>query len=129
MYLFFLLGSGLVVWLIVRLFTSLVRRFPDALWVRLLWSRHGPRLDASGLTRGACLRVAGGFGMIVLAGVATLRGLDAADRRLGWGGVDNEYLQVLRVACFLVMMIAAVATLFLLVQAPFRPRAVPPSDA
>lgn len=106
---------------------ALVSFFPKSPISRSLFSRVGPSLDATSMTRSECLRAAGGLAFIAGLSVLTLYGIIAVGKALGRDANDILPLAAAMFMYGLFVLMGVAGALYLLMRAPFRP-AVPRKD-
>ena len=114
----FQIGSGFVLGLFV---TAAV--FPRSGATRLLFSQHGPSLDAEAMTRSECWKSARGFVVIALGAAATLYSLTLLEPWVGRDVFDVPILGMLFFMYALFFLMGIVGALYLALKAPFRPQA------
>lgn len=99
--------------------------FPRTRWARLLYTRVGPSLDPRSMTRASCLRGAAAFAILGSASLAASYGTFLVADAM-FGPLRHPLpMEALFFAYFLMGAMGLVASLYLLVRAPFRPAALP----
>ncbi len=94
------------------------RAFPNTWWSRLLFSRHGPDLDAVGSSPGHALRSAFYFGCVAATGVGTVFVVWGIGTWLTPGDpTANEYVAVVFFAFSIVTMMGVGGVLYSLARA------------
>jgi hypothetical protein len=118
-----ILGCGLIGGILLLLLL-----FPGSGFSRVMFSQHGPSLDAGIMSRGECLRSARGF---LVIGAMCLGSIYLIEAVASHFGVDPWNLPELEVLVFMYAIFLGMSVLgagYLVLRAPFRPTVMPATE-